>query len=114
MFVQRIISLHYDPSDFKWDSDEKLEAFQKALGRMVMFGMANDQARDVELVSIGVDRRLEMTGAYYPTWARGDSYQANTPQYAMDAAIATFTELGRPFVMGGVPREDGTRYSFHS
>lgn len=113
MFVNRMISFWYDPEQVRFETDEQLEAFQKALGRMVMFGMTSDKPRDIEWVDLGLNREHEITGAYYPSWMRGEGYKANEPQYQLDNTAAAFLK-GTPFVMGGVPRDGGIRYSFHS
>lgn len=90
-YIKRTVEVWYDTDQIRFDSDEKLLAFQQALGRMVMYGMPNDEKDS--LARGGIDRDKEVCLTYF-----------------RDAADTT----KGGFTMGAVPRDDGLRYSFHS
>ena len=112
-YVQRIISLTYSPEEIRFQTGAQIDEFYRALGYMAFHGMASDHPRDIEYVSMAIDRDHEITGAYFPPWSRGDGYTENKVQYDLDSAMKAF-QGGRAFVIGAVPRDGGTRYSFHS
>ena len=112
-YVERIVKIGYAVEDTKFETDEELNAFYTALGRMVAYAMASDQPRDIELVTMNIDKRHEITGAYFKQWKRGETYDENRPMYKLDEALDEFRK-GQPFVMGAVPRDEGVRYGFHS
>jgi hypothetical protein len=112
--MRRILDLHFDPTVIKFDSTEEYEAFQMALGRLVMFGMTGDSdPNDVQLVQLFVDSHKEFTGVYHSHIERKDSYSENAPLYRIDDAVEGIRTEGC-FVLGGIPREGGKSYSFHS
>ena len=111
-FVERIIRISYDPDDIK---PEHVDVFHQALGRMVAFQMTSDTPRTLEGVNLAIDKNLEITGSYWQTWNFHDHevYAGHKDYYAMDNALA-WLRMGRAFVMGAVPRDGATNYSFHS
>jgi hypothetical protein len=112
--MRRVIDLHYDPTTIRFNSPEEYDAFQKALGRMILFGMTGDEDRDdVQLVQLFVDSRRELTGVYHNPIERKDSYSENAPLYRIDDAVEGLRGEGC-FVLGGICREEGKEYSFHS
>lgn len=90
-YVKRNIEIWYDTDKLKFDTDEKLLAFQAALGRMAFYGMSNDIKDNI--ARGGIDRDNEICLTYF-----------------RDAEVA---DKGG-FTIGAVPREDGLRYTFHS
>ena len=88
------INLTVDQSKLTFPTDEQHFAFQKALGRMVMYaacyGGDREETVNVNLsVYIGQDiTDLEILG--------------------------TYKQNGHTFTMAGIARDNGTRYSYHS
>jgi hypothetical protein len=112
--MRRIVDIHWSPETIKFDSAEQLEAFQSALGRMILFGMTGDEDKnDVQLVQLFVDSHKEFTGIYRTPIERKDSYSENARLYRIDDAVEGIRTEGC-FVLGGIPREGGKSYSFHS
>ncbi len=112
-YVDRIMRMSFSPEDIKFETDEQINAFHMALGRMVAYAMASDYERDIEVVSITIDKSHEITAAYWPGWSRGETYEQNAPQYALEESLRPF-KMNTAFTMGAVPRDEGVRYSFHS
>ena len=118
-YVNRVVTIGYEPESISFKTDEEYDEFVKALGYIVMYAMRSDRPRDVELVGLNIAKDREMTAAYYDPWQRGEGYENNKPQYKLDEALSFFHRDTRPFVMGGIPREprdEGEKfhYSFHS
>ena len=113
-YVQRVVSISYAVEEIQFKTDEEFNAFHAALGRMVAHGIASDRPRDIEFVNLAINHDLEITGVYFPAWSRGETYSENKVQYDLDNAFNTLRDGGQPFVMGGIPRDGGVRYTFHS
>jgi hypothetical protein len=112
-YVKRVITITYAVEDIKFKTDAEINAFHKALGRMVAYGTSSDEPRNIEYVNMSIDRDREITGAYFPPWKRGETYEDNRAQYKLEASFDEF-KTGRAFVIGAIPRDGGVRYSFHS
>ncbi|PPC99612.1 MAG: hypothetical protein CTY35_03480 [Methylotenera sp.] len=113
---ERVIKMYFS-GDLKFDTDEQAHEFYHALGRMVAYGI-NGTLPGLSAVSIGIDTRQEITGAYYPQRHRVEgSYGDNKPFYALDDTLDHFMgkskELGHVFVMGAVPRPETPNTKFH-
>lgn len=118
---ERIIRMFYQPEELKFETDDEAREFYHALGRMAVYGL-NGDPEGLSIINMVVDKRKEITCAYYPSRKRADygTYSENKIFHDLDAAFTPFTnnELGHVFVMGAVPRAatetDKFRYSFHS
>lgn len=117
---ERIIRVFYNDADVsgeKFASEAHLDAFHQALGRMAAYAMWSDKEEDtLQIVSMGIDRRLEITCAYgerLPSRILG-SYEHNKKFYTLEDALSAMRTERQSFVMGAVPRDGGQRYSFHS
>jgi len=122
--MRRIIDLHVaDPSKLRFETNEQREAFIKAIGYAVFYGITRDEIAggprlymQEDCVAIFIDPG-EITSQYYRTLVRPSSgdkdYWGKSRKFSeMDAALDSYKN-GRPFVMGGIPNQDGTDYSFH-
>ena len=118
---ERIIKMYYQPEELRFETDDEANAFYYALGRMAAYGLNGDKD-GLAIVNMVIDKRKEITCAYYPPRKRADygTYSENKIFYDLDAAFTPFTnnELGHVFVMGAVPRAETDtikfHYSFHS
>ena len=107
MSIQRIVNL-WAPEELKFETNEELDEFHRALGRMVAYGLHNNISEGeskTQVVNLSIDKDKELLGAYFKTQ---DSLFKN---HIMSDALKEFQE-GTPFVIGGILR-DG-KYSFHS
>jgi hypothetical protein len=116
---ERIIRMYF-ADELRFNSDEQAREFYYALGRMCAFG-ANDGRPGLSVVNVTIDRRDEITGAFYPQLERVEgSYETNKKFYAIDDAFKPFItdKNGHVFVMGAIPRTDTENnkfyYSFHT
>lgn len=112
-FVNRVISLHYEPETIKFKTTEHADAFFMALGRMAWYQMSSDRPRELEIVSGGIDQNLEITCAYYHPIDISQMSIRPATHRKLEAAFHDM-QTGKPFVMGAVPRDEGLRYTFHS
>jgi hypothetical protein len=115
---ERIIRVFYDDEDVMFENSEKLVAFQQAVGRMATFALSGGLAPDsVQFVTMNIDKRKEITCAYFDwkqrSFGEESTYAKNKPFYNLDDALALFVSE-HCFVMGGIPRNEQTEYSFHS
>lgn len=121
MMQLRTIRLSYCPDAFTFDSDAKFDAFCMAVGRMCLYQTKTDHpAWSDQYVNLDIDKHLEITGAYYPKLPPRPvdaTYTGSTEQIInsfLDWLRTHSLTIGRPFIMGAVPREEGARYTFHS
>ncbi len=128
-YQNRLINLSYDPDALQtFPSNTHSEAFIKALGYAVLYQLSNSHPDGAaQLVNLSIDKEREITAVYWPfalkpeADATGYSRYTGSTNYIIDNAVKALRELstqqnpGRsPFVMGGVPRDGGITYSFHS
>ena len=121
VYTDLTVRISYDSANMTFDSDAKIQAFHAALGRMVAYQMACP-CRGERLVTLSIqgehDGTKEIVGCYYPSIpARNfDSLYRGTPEQIITDAVGALRVAsgGRPFVLGAVPQDDGTRYGFHS
>ena len=108
MIIHRIINM-WALEELKFETNEELDEFHRALGRMVAYGLPNNidsrEGSMTQVVNLSIDKDKEITGAYFP--AQDSLYR----EHVMSDALKEYQE-GRPFVIGGILR-DG-KYSFHS
>lgn len=118
---ERIIKMYYQPDELRFETDDEANAFYYALGRMAAYGLNGDK-KGLAIISMVIDKRKEITCAYYPPRSPtvAGAYSDNKMFYDLEAAFTPFTnsELGHVFVMGAVPRAASEvnkfHYSFHS
>ena len=122
-FVELTVQIGYFADQMEFKTGEVRQAFYASLGRMLAYQMENEQAGR-RLVTMGINKDrdgcLELTAAYYrplPTREYDSQYYGTVDQVMTDAIQKFSTEasaLGHVFVMGGIPRDGGKTYSFHS
>ena len=126
MFHRRIFVLNFKPEDLpKYLTNEEQDRFHAAIGRMMMYGLYNEQKGD----SVGlVTGRIEpgskevccvyhQTVLEYPeTWPDGSTKYTGSTANEINDLLSSLdrkaAEKGRPFVMAGIDR--GDHWSFHS
>jgi hypothetical protein len=123
----RVLVLNYSDEDLpQFETQEEIDAWYQAVGRMVLYGMRKDAAEDtIQLVTAGLSKSpTELCAAYHPTLpARAEKYEDGFGRYigSTSEVVDNFTEQlhersqeqGRAFVMAAVLHSDGT-WGFHS
>lgn len=125
-YHQRFFVLHYDEKSLpRFETDEGLQDFYAALGRMMFYGLHREATEDlVDIVTAGITQNpLEITAAYHRPLPARDKWEDGTSKYidsnseACDELVKKLThrarEQGRAFVMGAVKHNDG-KFGFHS
>lgn len=127
LFHRRLVSLSYFTEDLpKFQTENEIQAWYAAVGRMVLFGLAQDAPDDtVQLVQMGITQNpLELDAVYCRTLPAYQERYANGEYRSLDSHGSRIAELerylheesqklGRPFVMGAVKHADGV-FGFHS
>lgn len=122
-FHTRLINLTYCDQDLpKFETQEQVDAWYKALGRMVAYGMNAEHTDDtVQLVVGGINKNPQeiVLSYHHPLTPLRDEegclrYTDSADQIVNDAikALVKKTEY-RPFVIGAVLHSDG-KWGFHS
>ena len=124
-FHTRLINLNYAQEDLpRFETDEETQRWYAAVGRMVLYGMYDQQDRDtVQLVSATIATNpVEMDAGYFPrvpstteTWEDGSPRYFDSPSAKVENFLVEFRNMsdGRAFVMGAVLHSDG-KFGFHS
>lgn len=95
MPIKRIITLTADSDKLVFDNEQQLAAFEKALGRMIFYGMT--RASENSVVNGGIQIGKECTDLEIClTYKKADNSEE------------------RGFTMSAIARENGKEYTFHS
>jgi hypothetical protein len=118
--ASRNLNINVNVDALKFDTMQKQDAFHQALGRMVAYALAMEDGKS-DFVSLSInkgDAAPEITAAYYRAVSYGPQRYIGTDYGKHQDAVKVLANLhhglGTAFVMGGIPREGGTTYSFHS
>lgn len=125
-FHTRALVVNAQSQGLMFDTAEQQDAFYKALGRMVAYALVTHDADTVGLASLSIDSHHEITGVYYPREVRvpfeapmevrqTSKFEIVEEQITnLQRVVRAVQGSGRGFVMGGVPRNEATEYTFHS
>ena len=122
-YHERILHIHYSDEDLPtFQSNEEHAAWLQAVGRMVVYGMHNNDRDEVfELVTAGFTTNpFELDCHYWPKLpGRIDyeiPYETNPTVMAANMEVALrnmMPKQARPFTIGAVLHGDG-KWGFHS
>ena len=121
-YHSRVINLFYNGDKLPtFKTDEELNEWHRALGRLVAYGLQREAEADtVQLVEIAALYPVEMTAIYSRPMAALNMHPDGYTRYLGSLAAALYDyvadcwsrEGGRPFVIGAVLH--GDKWGFHS
>lgn len=121
-YHNRVINIFYNEDKLPtFKTDEELNEWHRALGRLVAYGLQREAEADtVQLVEITALYHAEMTAIYSRPMAALNVYPNGYTRYlgSPSAALHDYVadcrsrEEGRPFVLGAVLH--GDKWGFHS
>ena len=108
MIRERIIRMYIDDAALSFDSDEAIQRFQHALGRMASYSLRAQNNHGLEHVDISIAATKEITGAFYPavSWKPEGPPSEHEPFLALSQSIDAFRG-GAPYVIAAVLNEHG-------
>jgi hypothetical protein len=123
----RIINLSYRDEDLPtFSTQEEIDAWHAAVGRMVLYGMRKEAMEDtIQMVNMGLTTKpAELCASYHATLpACAEKYEDGHARYIGSTAelVTNATSelhnrsqaVGRSFVMAAVLHSDG-KWGFHS
>lgn len=121
-YHNRVINLFYKDSEVPmFKTDEEMNEWHRALGRLVAYGLQREAEADtVQLVDISTLSKDDMTAVYSRPMAALNMHPDGYTRYLGSPAAALYDyvadcrnrEEGRPFVLGAVLH--GDKWGFHS
>lgn len=107
MIRERVIRLHYDDIALDFITDREIDEFQKAVGRVVAFGLRSKKNDGVEFIEANLSKFGDLTAAFYPPTAWGVDGASNAPFFALSTALDAF-RVDDPTVIRAVPDGQGS------
>lgn len=114
MIRERVIRFHYDDTALSFITEPAIPSFQKAVGRMLTYGLRSGVNDGIEFVEVFLNPEGALTAAFYPATSFYEAqYDADSrePFFMLDNALTYFKQT-EPLTMAAFPDTQGA-YNFH-